>query len=150
MFDDESFVRPATLADAPGADAILYAALRAYGITPDEGETAFALRRPVVDLVAQIDEELVGFASMRPDGDDAGWVSRLFVDADYRRLGVGTLLLETLVDEARARHWTRLGLSTRRVFKEAIALYEAAGWTRGPALVSASARSRELTYYLDL
>ena len=150
MFEDEAFVRNATLADAPGADAILYTTLRLYGIEPDRGETAFVLREPAVDLVAQIDEELVGLASMRPDGHGGGWVSKLFVDADYRRLGVGRMLLDALVAEARKRGWKRLQLSTRRVFKEAIALYESSGWTRGPALPMGGLRRRELTYFLDL
>ena len=145
---DSLFVRPATLADGPGADKILRECLLAYGVEPDPGEEALGLHPAVIDRVAQIDEELVGFASMRPNGDREGWVSKLFVDAEFRRLGVGRMLLGELEDEARARGWVRLGLSTRSVFREAIALYESRGWVRGPA--KSRARGRDRTYYLDL
>jgi ribosomal protein S18 acetylase RimI-like enzyme len=145
---DALFVRPATLADAPRANAILYASLRDYGIAPDRGEVAFTLRKPAFDLVAQIDEDIVGFASMRPDGADRGWISKLFVDAEYRGRGAGKLLLAELVTEARGRGWRRLRLSTRSVFREAIALYESSGWKREPSM--AIARGRDRTYFLEL
>jgi GNAT superfamily N-acetyltransferase len=145
---DALFVRPATLADAPRANAILYACLREYGIAPDRGELALLLHPAVVNLVAQIDEDLVGFGSMRPDGVSGGWLSKLFVDAEYRGQGAGKLLLSELVAEARARGWRRLRLSTRSVFREAIALYESSGWKRQTS--TPVARGRDRTYFLDL
>jgi GNAT superfamily N-acetyltransferase len=150
--EDAPFVRTATLADAPRADQILYACLREHGIEPDPGEEALALHPACVDRVAQIGEELVGFASMLPhtgsDGQAEGWVNKLFVDSEYRRRGVAALLMTELEHEARARKWGRLGLSTRTVFREAIAFYESRGWIRGPARHHRHGRDR--TYFLLL
>jgi GNAT superfamily N-acetyltransferase len=145
---DAPFVRPATLADVPRAEEILHECLHAYGIDPDFDEHAFYLHPSMVERVAQIDEEIVGFASMRPDGDREGWISKLFVDAEYRRLGVARILLDDLEEEARMRGWRRLGLSTRNVFREAIALYESRGWIRGPAPMHHARRDR--TYFFLL
>jgi GNAT superfamily N-acetyltransferase len=142
------FVRPATFADGPRADQILYACLRAYGIKPDPNEEAFVLHPAAVERVAQIGEEIVGFASMHPHGSGEGWVNKLFVDATYRRRGVARLLMNDLEREARARGWNRLGLSTRTVFHEAIAFYESRGWIRGSG--SSHRPGRDRTYFLLL
>jgi ribosomal protein S18 acetylase RimI-like enzyme len=151
MDDAPPFVRPATLADAPVANRILYSTLRSYAIKPDPGETAFSLRADAIERVAQIGEELVGFASMRErfeTEDNEGWLSKLFVDSAWRRRGAGRLLLDEMVTHARARGWVRLCLSTRSVFTEAIALYESYGFRRGPAPLRALGRNR--TYVLTL
>jgi len=142
------FVRPATIADAPRADAILHECLHAYGIEPDPGEEALALHPASVDRIAQIGEEIAGFALMLPHGDGEGWVAKLFVDSEYRRRGVATLLMNELEREARARGWRRLGLNTRTVFHEAIAFYESRGWIRGAA--PAHRHGRDRSYFLLL
>lgn len=145
---DAPFVRDATVVDAPRADQILFTCLREHGIEPDDGEEALAMHPSCVDLVAQIGEEIVGFASMLPRGDGEGWVNKLFVDSEYRRRGVASLLMGELEREARERNWRRLGLNTRTVFRDAIAFYESRGWIRGPAPHHRHGRDR--TYFLIL
>jgi GNAT superfamily N-acetyltransferase len=81
------------------------------------------------------------------DKDKDGWVSKVFVDAKYRRRGAAKALMADIVREARARGYVRLGLQTRTIFREAIALYEGSGWTRGPSPASGPC---DRTYWLTL
>lgn len=56
------------------------------------------------------------------------WISKLFVARHARRAGVGRSLLRTAHEAARARGYRRVGLRTRVVFREAIALYTSEGY----------------------
>jgi ribosomal protein S18 acetylase RimI-like enzyme len=54
----------------------------------------------------------------------------MFVDAAYRRRGIGRQVLETLEQQARALGYRRLSLETGNRQRPAIALYERAGYRR--------------------
>lgn len=130
-------IRRATPADAERAKDIVFASLRSYGIEPDPGgldADIFAFGAPkdgADDLVAEVDGVVAGICSLSARGPDAGWVAKLFVDARYRRRGLGGALLARVIDEGRARGYARLELRTRAIFREAVALYESTGWQRG-------------------
>ncbi|HLK46113.1 MAG TPA: GNAT family N-acetyltransferase, partial [Acidimicrobiales bacterium] len=94
---------------------------------------------------ATLDGAVVGHALLRPrsappsvelaatelgvDRASLGFVARLLVDPARRRLGIGRLLLDTVVADARARGLTPV-LDVVVRDGGAIALYEATGWTR--------------------
>jgi GNAT superfamily N-acetyltransferase len=84
--------------------------------------------------VAEVDGMAVGSVALSPRGDGVAWLSKLFVNADYRGRGLGRALLARAVDEARRRGYRRIDLETRTNFLEAVHLYEATGWVRGPDL----------------
>ena len=63
-------------------------------------------------LVARIGKEIVGFGGMWAVGDEAHIVT-LAVDEDYRRHGIGRLLVEAMLKEARRRSTTRVSLEVR-------------------------------------
>jgi GNAT superfamily N-acetyltransferase len=60
-------------------------------------------------------------------------ISRLFVEPQMRRAGVGRALLQTATDHARARGQRAL-LDVGQTLPGAIALYESQGWVRVEAL----------------
>jgi len=147
-------VRRATSADAKVAATIIAAALAEYGLPFEpEGRDAdvatFGSVEDNDDLVA-IDGEsgvAIGVASIGPQGaEGVGWVSKVFVTKDARRRGAGRALMAALHEAARARGYREIGLRTRVVFREAIALYEAHGYTsrEEPSAVLASG---DLVYY---
>jgi GNAT superfamily N-acetyltransferase len=146
-------IRKATPRDTTRAVTIVFDALRSYGITPEpEGLDANVLRfgeglDAQHEVVAEIDGAIAGVAVLGPRGEGQGWVSKVFVDAAMRRKGAGRALMAEIVREARARGWKKLGLQTRTIFREAIALYEATGWSRGPQPASGPC---DRTYTLDL
>src|SRR6185312_11977579 len=133
--------------------AIVFDTLRAYGIEPEpEGLDADVMRfgdgaDGAYEIVATIDGAIVGVSALSARADGVGWVSKVFVDAGHRRRGAAKALMRAVVDEAKRRGHRRLGLQTRTIFTEAIALYEASGWTRGDSPCSGPC---DRSYWLTL
>jgi putative acetyltransferase len=129
-------LRRATPADAPEAARIIGAALAEYGLPfePDGRDAdvaTFGMQPDQDDVVAEEDGRILGVASVGAQGADGlAWVSKVFVSKDARRRGAGRALLEAVHTAARARGYREIGLRTRVVFVEAIALYEAFGYVR--------------------
>ncbi len=166
-----TIIRRARPADGPVVRDIVFRTLRSYGIEPDPD----GLDRDVADFgradgagglleyVAEVAGVVVGSVVLSPRASshtevapsprrsyDEGeaHLSKLFVAAEARGRGVGCALLAHAVAEARAHGMRRLDLETRSVFREAVGLYEATGWTRGPDLPPGHGPDR--TYYLSL
>jgi GNAT superfamily N-acetyltransferase len=154
--DQGVLVRRATPLDRARAIDVVFSSLRAFGIEPEpEGMDSDVMTfgdglEGAYEIVATIDGEVCGVSALvgrgRPE-DGLGWVSKVFVDARFRRRGAGRKLMNDIVREARARGYRRLGLRTRTIFREAIALYEQLGWIRGPAPESGPC---DRTYFIDI
>lgn len=147
-------LRRATPADAAEAARIIAAALAEYGLPFDpEGRDAdvatFGAKEDHDDYVAVArgeDGRVIGVASVGPQGHEGvAWISKIFVAKDARRRGAGRALLEAAHQAARARGFREVGLRTRVIFREAIALYESVGYARreDPAAIEAG----DLVYY---
>ena len=149
-------VRRATARDAATAATIIAAALAEYGLAFDpDGRDAdvatFGSKPDHDDLVAEelTTGQAVGVASVGPQGDEGvAWISKVFVTRDARRRGVGRALLCAAHSAARSRGFREVGLRTRVIFREAIALYETAGYAKrsDPAALSPG----DVVYYLRL
>jgi GNAT superfamily N-acetyltransferase len=146
-------IRLATLADRDRAVAIVFDTLRSYGIEPEpEGLDADVMRLGeqadgAFEVVAELDGQVCGVSALSPRGEHGGWVSKVFVDPRFRRRGAAKALMAEILREAQARGYRRLGLQTRTIFREAVALYESSGWTRGDAPSSGPC---DRTYFLDI
>lgn len=147
-------LRRAMPADAATAATIIAEALAEYGLPFDpEGRDAdvatFGSKPEQDDLVAldAASGRAIGVASLGPQGEPGvGWISKVFVARSARRRGAGRALLSALHDAARERGYREIGLRTRVVFREAIALYEAEGYTRRDD-ASAVLASGDVVYY---
>ncbi|MDF2697465.1 MAG: GCN5-related N-acetyltransferase [Labilithrix sp.] len=119
----------------PAAAAIIGDALAGYGLPfePDGRDAdvhLFGARPEHDDFIADLDIP-VGVASIGPHGDEGvAWVSKVFVRKEARGHGIGRTLLARAHEAARARGYRRVGLRTRVIFLEAIALYESEGYVR--------------------
>lgn len=71
-----------------------------------------------------------GWRRHPPEGAE---VRRMFVRNEFRRRGLGRLILARLEDSARENGFDRLGLETGLVQPEAVALYRDCGYTDVPA-----------------
>ena len=81
-------------------------------------------------LVAVAGDAIVGYAGLSaPEGATQADTQTIAVDAAPRRLGVGTLLVQRLRDEARARHVDDVLLEVRADNPDAQRLYERHGFT---------------------
>ena len=148
-------IRRATPADGPAVQQFVFATLRSYGIVPDPAGldadvVAFGTAGdgPMLEWVAALAGVPVGSVVLTPDSTGEAKLSKLFVDASYRGRGIGRSLLLHAVAEGRARGLLRLHLETRAAYREAVRLYEAAGWARGPDLPPGYGPDR--TYSFDL
>lgn len=147
-------LRRAHAADSVHAARIIGNALAEYGLPFEpEGRDAdvatFGSRPDHDDVIAEDDGEVLGVASVGPQGAPGmAWVSKVFVAKEARRRGAGRALLERVHEAARARGYREVGLRTRVIFVEAIALYEAFGYARreDPAAISPG----DVVYYRAL
>jgi putative acetyltransferase len=147
-------LRHAEIPDGPVVRDFIFDILRSYGITPEPAgldadvmEIGIPNNGALAEIVADVDGDAVGFVALSGKMEGVGWVSKLFVKPEHRRGGIGRALLARLIDEARSRGLTRLGLQTRTIFREAVSLYEATGWTRGAA---PDVDGPDRTYWLTL
>ena len=131
-------IRAATPDDLDRVAPLFDAYRQFYGQAPDlRGAHDFLrerieLRQSVVVIVERGDAVL-GFAQLYPMFSSVRmasiWVlNDLYVAADARRSGIGTLLLDAASAAARAAGATRLVLETGRENAAARALYRSAGW----------------------
>lgn len=127
-------LRPATPADAAAAASIIAAALAEHSLPfephgRDADVATFGGRPDVRDLVAELEGNVVGIVSVGPqDTPGVAWLSKLFVDKSARGNGIGRALLHAAHECARAAGFRTVGLRTRTIFVEALALYASEGY----------------------
>lgn len=85
-------------------------------------------------FIAEEKGKLIGYASgkivEKPDyiSDREGFIDELYVEEDYRGIGVGRKLYEKLVEYFRKEKCTHLSLNTYAINKKAIAIYKKWGF----------------------
>lgn len=140
--------------DHPDVDALIAAMGRELDLRYGDGglspATAADFVHPGVLLVADLDGEPVGCGGLRPYGDDAGEVKRMYVEPTVRGKGVARTLLSALVAHARQVGMRRLLLETGTEQPEAVGLYESSGWTPIPAFGHYAHDPRTRCYGLEL
>ena len=117
------------------------------GLSP---ATAQDFLHPGVLLVADLDGEPVGCGGIRPYGEDAGELKRMYVDPTARGKGVARAIHAALVAHARSVGMRRLQLETGTEQPEAVGHYESEGWARIPAFGHYAHDPRTRCYGLDL
>jgi ribosomal protein S18 acetylase RimI-like enzyme len=91
----------------------------------------------IIILVADRDGEVIGYTYAGVEGNDymslrgpAGVVYDIVVDPAYRKQGVGRMLLDTTLEELKARGAPRVVLSTAEKNAPAQRLFDRAGFRR--------------------
>lgn len=101
---------------------------------PEQGATHFRLDPDEVSgdrggfFVAWVNGEAVGCGALRMVEGDAAELKRMFVLAEHRGHGYGAVVLEHLIEEARALGATRVVLETGVRQQAALGLYRRAGF----------------------
>jgi GNAT superfamily N-acetyltransferase len=146
-------IRAARPEDGRPVRRLVFDVLNEYRVAadPDDSDAdVMAFGAPadgVVQLVAEVDDEVIGSAILTPYRDGEIKLSKLFLRPEFRGRGLGRELLGRAEDEARERGYRRISLGTRALYVEAVRLYERAGWSRGPDLPPPGP---DRYYYLDL
>jgi GNAT superfamily N-acetyltransferase len=80
-------------------------------------------------LLARCDGAVAGCVGLRPVSPDECEMKRLYVRPAFRAAGVGRVLVERLIDEARAMGYRRMCLDTLPTMAKAQRLYESFGFS---------------------
>ena len=105
---------------------------RAQGIPPGREDRVrdwldHLLTEEAVNLIAWIDANAAGHATLVPDVDGA-YELAIFVHQDYQHAGIGKELIQCLLGEGALRGVERVWLTVERWNEVAISLYHAVGF----------------------
>jgi DNA-binding MarR family transcriptional regulator/N-acetylglutamate synthase-like GNAT family acetyltransferase len=88
-----------------------------------------AMRAPTgAFVVARSDDRTVACGGILRHADDTAEIKRMWVDLEWRGLGLGRRMLARLEEEIARLGYTRIVLDTNGTLTEAIAMYERAGY----------------------
>lgn len=134
-------VRRATREDEPAIRDLVFGILRDYGMTPDPQDTDrdladleahYFARGGMFDAAIDPSGTLVACCGSYAASDQAIELRKMYVRGDQRGRGLGKRLLERAIAFARARGSDCVELETASVLREAMAMYEKAGFVRQP------------------
>lgn len=134
-------LRPANNADQPAVWDLISKILADYGITTNLDTTDRDLANIEVSyarsggsfFVLLDGTTLVGTVALRRESVVSCELCRMYLSPPYRRRGLGRMLLDRAVAEAKGQGYTEIHLKTAAVLVEAIRLYESAGFVRTSA-----------------
>lgn len=124
----EVIIERFTPADQPAARALILAGLEErWGVLDpslnlDLNDIAASYAAGAF-FVARMGGRLIGTGALLPEDEGMGRIVRMSVDPRYRRCGIGTRILQVLLDEARARGYSTIVLETTETWDDAIAFY---------------------------
>jgi GNAT superfamily N-acetyltransferase len=98
-------------------------------------------------LLARVDGGVAGCVAVRPLSADTCEMKRLYVKPEFRGKGVGALLIDRIIAEARSCGFRRMVLDTLPEMHTATALYAAAGFRRCEAYYQTPIRD---TVFMEL
>ena len=101
-------------------------------------------------LVATVDGHVAGCVALKPHDEQVCELKRLFVRPAFRGYNLGHLLVQALIDEARATGCEKMVLDTHRSMAHAHAIYREFGFQDVPAPADFPEDLRHLAYFMEL
>lgn len=107
------------------------------GLTDEELESAHGMFRAELPkllgpqgrlCLATVGGIAAGVGALKPVSSEVGELKRMFVRPEHRRMGVGRLILERLISDARQIGYRQMRLETMTYMAEAHSLYRSIGF----------------------
>lgn len=133
----ETVLRRATNADCEAVLELVFSVLSEYGLPVDPDgidadmrdiEANYDSNGGVFYVLQDPDGSIVGSVALAPMGDGSCELRKMYLARSRRGRGLGRLLLETAISEARRMNASRITLETATPLKEAVSLYRAYGF----------------------
>jgi putative acetyltransferase len=130
-------LRPATNADGPAIQSLVFAVLGEHGLSPDPAgtdadlrdiESYYQRRGGAFDVLERTDGSVLGCVGLAPIDSDTCELRKMYLIPSARRRGLGRRLLDSALCKAEALGFRRIVLETASVLTEAVALYKRYGF----------------------
>jgi putative acetyltransferase len=130
-------IREAQSVDADAIRAIVSETLAEFGFGVESSGTdadladvprSYQDKGGVFRVVVDEDDRIVGCGGLYPIGPGVVELRKMYFRPEIRGQGLGRVLLEDLIGEARSREFARIELETASNLTAAIALYQRAGF----------------------
>ena len=134
---DHLKVRSATNADRREIEDLVFGILRSYGLALDldgtdrdlaDIESNYLARGGVFDVIVNDQGAIVGTIGLYPLDETTIELRKMYFDATIRGRGLGKRLLSEMIKKAKSLGYLRIYLETASVLKQAVRLYECAGF----------------------
>ena len=131
--------RPATNADCTEVQALVYGVLAEFGLEPDYGgtdrditdiEANYLDRGGVFNVIENDQGKIVGTVGLYPLDELTIELRKMYFAPEARGNGLGQKLLREMIEKARNLGYLRVYLETASVLKQAVHIYEKAGFMR--------------------
>lgn len=152
-------VRPGKRADAAGLHALVGGILQSYGLPTDsvtqggdlEDVAAwYGARHGVFEVLEDSAGTLVGCSGVCRRTQTVCELRRLYLAYKVRHRGLGRVLMDRVLDWARAHDFETIELFTAPALKEAVRLYERYGFARQLQATAGGAGACDLHFSLRL
>ena len=126
-------VAAATPAEAPAVRAVIVRGLAQRwhqfepALNPDL-EAFGEFYAEALVLVAKVEGEIVGCGVLVREENEVGRIVRMSVSSEHQRTGIGTRLLWSLLERAKALGYKEIVLETTAVWESAVAFYRGHGF----------------------
>lgn len=154
---NELTLRPATNSDSEAVKALVFGILTDFGLAPDPASTDADLdditghyhaRGGSFDVLVESAGTIVGSVGLCPISDGRCELRKMYLSPKVRGQGQGRRLLNHALKRAADLGFRRIDLETASVLKEAIKLYESAGFV--PFTPEHLAARCDQAYFLEL
>ena len=140
MADEPSpSLRRASNKDREAITGLVYGVLKEYGLKPDPATTdadladierSYFVRGGAFFVLEDQNGSIIGVYGLYPLENQTCELRKMYLHKDYRGKGLGKLLLDSALTQARESGFKRVALETASVLTEAIALYESYGFEK--------------------
>jgi N-acetylglutamate synthase-like GNAT family acetyltransferase len=135
---DDLKIRTAKNSDRKDIEDLVFGILESYGLALDRDgtdrdladiESNYLARGGVFEIIENDAGKIVGTIGLYPLDETTIELRKMYFDASIRGRGLGKQMLQKMIKKAKDLGYLRIYLETASVLKQAVHIYESAGFT---------------------